>query len=51
MRHDHDMLVRLAEVRRRNMAPDGRPVIGTTREQAERSTLTAMRLADAPRGP
>ncbi len=47
MRHDRDILERLADGRRRRLRADGRPVFGLTADEIERSTKTAMRLADA----
>ncbi|MEX1142858.1 MAG: hypothetical protein WD399_07535 [Thermoleophilaceae bacterium] len=47
MRHDPDILERLADGRRHRLRADGRPVFELTAEEIERSTKTAMRLADA----
>jgi hypothetical protein len=47
MRHDRDRLLRLAANRRRRLDAAGRPSFGLTREEAESSALTAMRLAEA----
>lgn len=47
MRHDRDTLTRLAENRRQRLQPNGRPVFALTAQEIERSTRTAMRLADA----
>lgn len=47
MRHDRDILERLADGRRRRLRADGRPVFGLTAQEIEQSTQTAMRLADA----
>jgi hypothetical protein len=46
MHHDRDMLQALAEDRRRRLV-DGRPVFGLSDAEIERSTRTAMKLADA----
>ena len=47
MRHDRDTLTRLAENRRQRLQSNGRPVFALTAQEIERSTRTAMRLADA----
>lgn len=47
MRHDRDTLIRLAENRRRRMGADGRPRLELSDTDVERSTTTAMRLAEA----
>jgi hypothetical protein len=47
MRHDRDILMHLADARRRRLRANGRPVFGLTAQEIERSTKTAMRLADA----
>lgn len=47
MRHDRDILIRLADARRRRLRADGRPVFDLTTQEVEQSTKTAMRLADA----
>jgi hypothetical protein len=47
MRHDRDTLNRLADNRRRRLRANGRPAFGLTVHEVERSTRTAMRLADA----
>lgn len=47
MRNDREMLLRLAEKRERRLQANGRPFFGLTPEEVERSTRTAMRLADA----
>jgi hypothetical protein len=47
MRNDRQMVLRLAARRQRRLAADGRPRFDLTREHAESSTQTAMRLARA----
>jgi hypothetical protein len=47
MPHDRDKLMILATDRRNRMQSNGRPRIDLTDEEIERSTRTAMRLADA----
>jgi hypothetical protein len=47
MVYDHDKLAILATDRRDRMQSDGRPRFALTDEEIERSTQTAMRLADA----
>jgi hypothetical protein len=44
---DHDKLMVLATDRRDRINGDGRPRFDLTDEEVERSTRTAMRLADA----
>jgi hypothetical protein len=46
MLHDRDMLQALAADRRRRLV-DGRPVFALSDAEIERSTRTAMKLADA----
>jgi hypothetical protein len=45
--HDRDKLMILAKDRRNRMQSNGRPRFDLTDEEIERSTRTAMRLADA----
>lgn len=47
MRHDRDLLMRLADARRQRLRADGRPGFDLTAQEIEQSTKTAMRLADA----
>ena len=47
MAHGRDKLMLLATDRRNRMQNDGRPQFDLTDEEIERSTRTAMRLADA----
>jgi len=47
MRNDRQLLLRLAANRRRRIGADGRPHFELTREHAEGSAQTAMRLARA----
>jgi hypothetical protein len=47
MRHDQDTLLRLAESRRRRLGANGRPTFEITRDEAEASARSAMRLAQA----
>jgi hypothetical protein len=47
MSHDRDTLRVLAADRRNRMQSNGRPRFDLTDEEIERSTRTAMRLADA----
>jgi hypothetical protein len=47
MRHDHDILLRLAENRSRRLATNGRPVFSLTDDEVAGSTTAAMRLAEA----
>jgi len=47
MRHDQNILLRLAESRQRRLGDDGRPVFGITLAEAEGSARSAMRLAQA----
>jgi hypothetical protein len=47
MTQDHDLLLRLAEDRRRRIAANGRPVFHLTDDEIGRSTHQAMRLAQA----
>ena len=47
MPHDRDKLMILATDRRNRMQSNGRPRFDLTDEEIERSTRTAMRLADA----
>lgn len=44
---DRDLLIRLAEGRRRRLDADGRPSFGLTAEERESSAHAAMRLAQA----
>jgi hypothetical protein len=45
--HDRDKLMTLATGRRNRIQSNGRPRFDLTDEEIERSTRTAMRLADA----
>jgi len=47
MRHDREALTRLAVNRRRRLQANGRPTFALTAREIERSTQTAMELADA----
>lgn len=47
MPQDRDTLKTLATARRNRLQSNGRPRFDLTEEEAERSTQTAMRLADA----
>lgn len=47
MPHDRDTLTILATARRNRIQSNGRPRFDLTAEEIERSTRTAMRLADA----
>ena len=47
MPDDRNILVHLAENRRRRLQPSGRPLFDLTAEEVESSTKIAMRLAQA----
>lgn len=47
MRHDQDMLNRLAVNRRRRIQENGRPAFRLTSAELKSSARTAMRLAEA----
>jgi len=47
MPQDRDTLKTLATARRNRLQSNGRPRLDLTEEEIERSTQTAMRLADA----
>lgn len=49
MRHDRDNLTILATARQERLHADSRPRFDLTAEEIERSTRTAMKLADASR--
>jgi len=47
MRHNRETLTRLATNRQRRLQANGRPAFVLTAREIERSTQTAMELADA----